>query len=107
MSQLANVEWKPFGISPSLLGVVCILIGLALLVHAAKRGLHTRPKELPEASVNIGAVLFRRRLALKSRPPFVSLEPFSGPSQYWGVVDKESYWGVAFIVAGIGALLAG
>jgi hypothetical protein len=41
------------------------------------------------------------------RPPFVRLAAArDSADRYLGRIDKELYWGVALLVAGLGALLA-
>jgi hypothetical protein len=102
---MANVTPRPFGISLYLLGALLELAGIALLVHSWVRHSRTRKTTPTESGSGVGALLFRRRLVVRGRSPFVSLEPMTQPSRYGGIIDKETYWGIALIVAGIGAFL--
>jgi hypothetical protein len=76
-TMLAEVDWRPLGFHPVLLGVVLLVAGTALLWHARVR--HQQGTLRPHGSHWLPVI---------------------------GAVDPEIFWGLGLFVSGIGALLA-
>jgi hypothetical protein len=101
------VVWRPLGLHPLVLAAVCLAVGCGLTAHALMRSATAAPHEDSGSPPARLGRLATSSIVITRHPPFLRIAPGRESSdRYLGRVDKELYWGVALLVAGLGALLA-